>query len=110
MKTFRDRYRRVPIALPLSPEYEGLSSDAKLTLLTLIISPRQTQAGIFDGTLRALEYETGLEGKCLKAALAELEKAGMIETVAKSGWWVRETYGWQVCNAQYERAAMRQLT
>jgi hypothetical protein len=110
MKTFKDRYRRVPIALPLSPKYEGLSSDAKLALLTLIISPRQTQAGVFDGTHRALEYETGLNGKRLGVALAELDKAEMIEVIPTGGWWIKDTYGWQVSNEGYESAAIKQLS
>ena len=110
MKAFTERYRRIPIALPMSPQYEALSADGKFILLALSISPRQTQPGIFDGTSRALEYETSLDPNRLKAALAELEEAGLVEAIPAGGWWVKWIYAWQVCNASYERAALRVLT
>lgn len=99
----------MPIELLLSPEYEGLSSDGKLVFLTLYNSPRQTPPGIYEGTERALQYETKLDGKRFKIALTEVENAGMIESIPKGGWWVKITYRHQVCNQLYEKAAIRHL-
>lgn len=109
MKTYKERYRRLPIELLLSPEYEGLPSDGKLVFLTLYNSPRQTPPGIYEGTDKALQYETSLDGKRLKIALTEVEKAGMIESIPKGGWWVKIAYRYQSCDQQYEKSAIRHL-
>ena len=109
MKSYKDRYRRIPIELSLKPSFDDMSPDAKLVVLCMIISPRQNQAGIYDGGIRSLAYETGLDDERLNVAVAEAEKAGHIETIRGGGWWVKDTYRWQVCNEGYERAAIRLL-
>jgi hypothetical protein len=109
MRTFREKYRRIPIDFLIGPTYEGFSADGKLVILTLILSPRQTQPGIYEGTIRSLAYETGVDAKRLKAALAELENADLIETLPGGGWWVKPTFAWQNCNESFERGALRVL-
>jgi len=106
----KDRYRRIPIELIISSAYEERSADARFPLLSLIFSPRQTPPGVYDGGMKALEYETALPAKRLNTALWELEQAGMIEQVATGGWWVRDTFRFQCMNRDYLRAAIRHLT
>jgi len=105
----KERYRRIPIELIISPQYEGLKSDARLVWLSLIISPRQTPAGIYEGRIRSLEYETALPTKRLTAALRELEEDGLILSVSSGGWWVKDTFRAQCCNEDYAKAALKIL-
>lgn len=106
----KERYRRIPIELIISSAYEDRPADARFVLLSLIVSPRQTPPGVYDGGLKALEYETALPVKRLKAALRELEAARLIEPVSTGGWWVVDTFRAQCCNRDYSRAAIRHLT
>lgn len=105
----KERYRRIPIVLIISPAYEERTPDARLVLLSLIISPRQTPPGVFDGGMKALKYETALPAKRLKAALMELEGAGMIVAVSSGGWWVRDTFRAQCCNEDYAKSAINYI-
>jgi len=106
----KERYRRIPIELIISPAFEDRTADARLVLFSLFFSPRQTPPGVYDGGLKALEYETALPAKRLNIALRELEQAGMIEQVATGGWWVRDTFRYQCMNRDYSNAAIRHLT
>lgn len=105
----KERFRRIPIELIISPAYEDRTADARLAFLSLIISPRQTPPGVYDGGIKSLEYETALPASRLKDALKELEAASLIEHLPGGGWWVRDTFRAQCCNADYARAALRHL-
>jgi hypothetical protein len=106
----KERYRRIPIGLIISPRYEGLTADAKFCYLTLTHSPRQTPPGVYEGSMSSLRYETSLSNKRLKAALKELEDAGLIEVIIDGGWWVVDTFRDQCCNGDYAEAAIRHLS
>ena len=108
--SMKERFRRIPIELIISPAYEDRTADARLVLLSLIVSPRQTPPGVYDGGMKSLEYETALPTKRLKAALKELEAARMVEPVSTGGWWVVDTFRAQCCNRDYSKAAIRHLT
>jgi hypothetical protein len=106
----KDRWRRIPNEMILSPRFEGLSANARLVYLLLNVSPRQTPPGVYDGTLTSLRIETALPAKRLESALEELHRNEMVEPVISGGWWVPATFGYQCCNPSYAKAALRHLS
>ena len=103
-------YRTVDCQTWQDPWFEELPPMAKLVFLNLITNTRQTACGVFEVTLSALAFETGLD----KAAVVDA-----FNTIApKVEWWpeyqavwVRNFYRHQRSNSNelYERSARKAL-
>lgn len=70
--TRRGVYRGIFSSLIDDPDYQKLSSDARLVLLTLRLSAQAGAAAIFRVYVAVLAEQTGLESRDVEKALAEL--------------------------------------
>ena len=70
--TRRGVYRGIFSSLIDDPDYQRLSSDARLTLLTLRLSAQAGAAAIFRVYMAVLAEQTGLEPRAVEKALVEL--------------------------------------
>jgi hypothetical protein len=68
------------------PDYQALSSAARLTLLTLRLCSQNTAASIFRPYPAVLCVQTGLSLRALAGALAELEAGAWIEREGHVVW------------------------
>lgn len=68
------RREDVDNAIWSDPDFEGLSPAAKLTYLWSFTNPRCGMAGIYQVSLRAVTFETGLSVEQAQAAMGELER------------------------------------
>lgn len=75
----RGLYRGIYSALLDHPDYQTLSSPARLTLLTLRLCTQNTVASIFRYYASVLQTQTGLPLPTLETTLAELAAEGWIE-------------------------------
>lgn len=74
VKAGRGIWRGIYSSMTSHPDYQVLSSHARLTLLTLRLGGQSTIAGIGRVYMEALVAETGLSRRQVNAALCELEQ------------------------------------
>ena len=65
-------YRQVDTGTWDDPWFADLDPDAKLLFLYMLTNRRSTAAGVFEITVRAMSFETGMDAKRVQAALKSI--------------------------------------
>lgn len=79
-------YRQIDTGTWDDPWFAELDPDAKLLFLYLLTNRRSTAAGVFEITLRAMSFETGLDTKRINSALESIS--------SRVEWWPEHQVVW----------------
>ena len=109
----RGVYRSIYSALPDDPDFQKLTSDARLTLLVARVCGQAGPAAIFRYYPELLQAQTGLSAKRLEAALCTLEQAQWISREGVVLWirnGLRHDPTTTLANVNHRKAVMNWLS